>query len=426
MKIAINHVTIVTMTGEVIENGSLYIEEDRIAGVNILPKGFIADKTIDGKDGILLPGLVNAHSHAAMGLFRNYADDMKLKTWLEEKIWHIEDKLTAKDVYWGALLSIGEMIRSGVTAFADMYFFQEETARAVKESGIRANLCQGLISFTQGMEKIHDNIHLFKNYHDTCEGRLRISFGPHAPNTVEDDLFLEVVKYVKNLGSTIQVHLSESWEENQESMEKYGCSPTVRLNRLGVFDVPCLAAHGVYLDKKDMEILKEKKVCVAHNPSSNLKLASGTAPINELIKTGVEVALGTDGSASNNNQNLWEEMHLSSLIGKVQTMDPTAVNAHEVLKMATVNGAKALGFYESGTIEIGKKADIIIVSRDAFHHYPRFNIESELVYSTQASDVDTVIVNGKILMEGGILTTLDEEKIKFMAEKTAKKLAGYE
>ena len=424
MNILINNLDILTLTGDYLENTCLCIEKDRILSLGDVPEDFKPDYTIEGKNCLALPGLVNAHSHVAMSLFRNYADDMNLQHWLQDKIWPIEALLTAEDVYYGSLLSIGEMIRSGVTAFADMYFFEEETAKAVLETGVRGNLSQGLISFTDGMKKLQDNIELFEVFHNQGEGRLRISIGPHAPNTVDDALFKACVKEADRIGATLHVHLSESLAENEESMEKYGMSPTKRLEKLGVFDVPCVAAHGVYVDEEDRLILKEKDVTIVHNPSSNLKLASGIAPIQEILEAGVNVALGTDGSSSNNNQNMWEEMHIAGLIGKVESNNPTAMPAKEVLNMATVNGAKAWGWKSAGTIEVGKKADIVLIRRDAFHHYPRFNPYSELVYSTQASDVDTVIVNGKILMEHGELKTIDEEKVKWEVEKRAKRLAA--
>lgn len=410
------------LRGEELCSATVEIEGEKIVHIGEKRPGFVPDRVLDGRDKILMPGLHNTHDHVPMSLFRNLCDDADLVTWLEKKIWPLEARLTGEDVYYGSMLSIAELIKSGVVAFGDMYFFIDEIARAVEESGIKANLSQGLISATGGMEELTLVESQIDRYHNSAGGRTRISVGPHAPGTVDDALLSACVALAKDKGVGIHIHLEEDPREVEEHLRDYGMTPTERLEKHGVFDVHTMLAHCVCLDKKRMDILKGKDAYILHCPSSNLKLASGIAPIQAFLDQGLHVTIGTDGSSSNNNQNLWEEMHIASLIGKVRAGDPTAVRAVDILKMVTKTGAMALGFEDSGEIEVGKRADIILVRRDLIHHTPRFNPASELIYSTQASDVDTVIVDGEILLENGQLTKMDEEKLMYEVEKHAKAL----
>lgn len=429
MKIKIENCHILTMANPVNECqvGDIGIEDDRIAYIGDVPGSFKADKVIDGTDTIAMPGLINTHTHIAMSLMRNYADDLPFWPWLTEKIWPVEEKLTASDVYWGSLLSIAEMIRSGITAFADMYFFTEETVKAVSESGMRANLSRGLVEDEDADAKLQENVEVYNRYHDSANGRIKIDLGPHAPYSCGPDFLKKVIDTARDTGMNLHIHLSETKKEVEDNIEKYGTTPIAHVDRLGLFDVHTLAAHCVYATDEDIEILSEKGVSVLNNPGSNLKLGNGFAPIAKMIESGVNVCLGTDGSSSNNNLNMFEEMNLAALINKAIDGDTTVVPAYTALKMATVNGAIALGVEdEVGTLEMGKKADLILVDMTKPHFYPRFNLMSSLVYSAQASDVKTVLCDGKILMEDWVLKVMDEKQVMIKANEVALKLTSNE
>lgn len=425
MTTLIKDVTLVPMDGknEVLDKTNIYFDND-IIHIGELKDDLEVDRVIDGKNKVAMPGLINGHTHIGMSLLRNFADDLPLHDWLTKKIWPTEAKLIAKDVYWGSLLSIVEMIQSGTTAFGDMYFFMEEVAKALEESGIRGVLTRGLIE-EQGKneEKLRETRELFENWHGKGNGRIKVMVAPHAPYTCSPDFLMECLKLAKELNTGIHIHLSETKKEVEDSFKNFGKSPIKHVYDLGLLDVHTIAAHCVHVDDEDIDIMKEKSVYPVNNPGSNLKLASGFAPVDKMLKKGISVALGTDGSSSNNNLNMFEEINLAAIVNKAVNLDAVSVSAMDALKMATVNGAKALDWFdEIGSIEVGKKADLILIDMDKPHLYPRHNIISSLSYSVQGSDVDTVIVDGKIIMEKRELKTLDVEKIKYMAEKHAKDL----
>lgn len=398
--------------------GNILVEGDRIKTVSREEITGDFDRTINAEGKAVMPGLVNCHTHAAMTMFRSYADDMELMKWLEELIWPREAHLAAEDVYWGTMVAVAEMIRSGTTCFADMYFFMEETARAVEESGMRAVLSRGLIGFTdRNGASLRESRELFVNWDGQCDGRITCMLGPHAPYTCDPEYMEKILLLAEDLDAGLHIHIAETENEIGQIREKYGKTPVEYFLDMGALDRKVLAAHCVHVTEKDMDILREKKVSVSHNPSSNMKLASGIAPVDEMLKKGITVGIGTDGTSSNNNLNMFEEIHLATMLQKVGRMDATVLPAAEVLKMATSYGAKALGLDETGVLEEGKKADIILVDTDSMHFYPRHNLVSNLAYSAQGSDVDTVMVNGKVLFENGKFTEIDEEKIKFNVEK---------
>jgi 5-methylthioadenosine/S-adenosylhomocysteine deaminase len=411
---------------EVIENTNMYIEDDKIVHIGELKEDIKVNRIIDGKNKVAMPGLINAHTHIGMSLLRNYADDLPLYEWLTKKIWPIEAKLTTEDVYWGSLLSMVEMIQSGTTTFCDMYFFMDEVGKGLEESGIRGILTRGIIEESgKEKEKLDDTRELYKNWHGKGEGRIKVMVAPHAPYTCSPAYLEDVMDLAHELDTGIHIHLSETKKEVEDSYKTYGKSPIKHVYDLGLFKLPTIAAHCVHVDESDIKILRENNVSPVNNPSSNLKLASGFAPIDEMLKFGVNVSLGTDGSSSNNNLNMFEEIHLASIVNKTVNMDAVSVPAITALKMATINGAKALLWdKEIGSIEIGKKADMILIDMDKPHLYPRHNIISSLAYSVQGSDVDTVIVDGKIIMEKREIKTLDVEKIIYNAEKAAKDLVN--
>ncbi|MFN3698711.1 MAG: amidohydrolase [Dictyoglomus sp.] len=419
MKILIEDVDVL-QEDRILKNKNILIQNDLILKISDAKDFDEVDYIINGKNKLAMPGLVNTHTHLAMTLFRGYADDLPLKEWLEEKIWPKEAKLTSEDVYWGSLLGICEMIKSGTVAFADMYFYMDEVARAVSESGIRASLSVGMIGIAGDEEEIINRGVIFaRNWHNKENGRIKVMLAPHAPYTCPPFFLEKVINKAVELGVGIHTHLSETILEVENIKNLYGLTPVRLMDRVGLFNVPVLAAHCVFVDDEEIEILSSKGVGVAHNPQSNLKLASGIAPIKKMSEKKVKVGLGTDGPASNNNLDLWEEIRLVATLHKGVEKDPVCIPAIEALKMATRNGMEILGWDNSGVIKEGYKADIILLDLNKPHFYPRHNLISHLVYSASSSDVDTVIVDGKVLMEKGKLKVLDEEKIMFEAEKRA-------
>ena len=371
------------------------------------------------------PGLVNAHTHASMTLLRSYSDDKALMDWLQKDIWPIEDKMTRKDIYWGAALAAVEMIKSGTTAFADMYGpCMEEVAKVVDESGLRGSLSRGLISFADGDKKLAENVELYKNFHGAANGRITVMFAPHAIYTCPPDYLKKVAAEAQKLNAEIHIHMNETIGEIEDSVKNYGKRPFEVVDETGLFDMGTLAAHCVHLSDTEIEIIKAKKIRVAHNPGSNMKLASGIAPVTKLLAEGVTVALGTDGASSNNNLDMLEEVRLAALLAKVESMNPLAVPAAQALQMATEYGAKALSLQNVGQLAEGCKADIVLWDMSGVEWQPNYNPTSLLVYSANSSSVDTVIVDGKILMQGRELKTLDEEKICAEFTACANRLTG--
>lgn len=411
------------LQGDVVEEKDILIEGNIIKEIGEIPKGIKIDKNIDGKNKLVMPGLINSHTHIAMSLFRNYADDLLFWPWLTERIQPKEESLKAEDVYWGSMLSIVELIKGGVTAFNDMYMFMDEVAKAVEETGIRGHLSIGVASGNED-EKIKKTIDFYDNWHNKADGRIKILVGPHAVYSTTEDFLQKLIQLGHDKNMMMHTHIQESRKEVADCIKEHGKTPIEYLNDLGLFDLPTIAAHCVHTSEKDREILAKKNVSVANNPGSNLKLANGFAQVDEMVKAGVNVALGTDGSASNNNLNMFEEINLAALVNKGVNEDALSIPATLAVKMATLNGAKALGMdKEIGSIEEGKKADLIMLDIDKPHYYPRFNLVASLAYSAQSSDVETVIVDGKILMEDYQLTNIDLEKVIFHAERCAKNLA---
>lgn len=426
MNLLIKDVTLVPMDGnrDVIENTNIYIQGDRIVHIGDIDENRKVDRVIDGKGKVAMPGLVNAHTHLAMSLLRNYADDLPLQEWLTEKIWPIESKLTSEDVYWGSLLSMVEMIQSGTTTFCDMYFFMEEVGRGMEEAGMRGVLTRGIIE-EKGLEKekIEYTRKLHEDWNGRANGRIKVMVAPHAPYTCSPSYLKELLDLAVELNSEIHIHLSETKKEVEDSFKEHGKSPIKHVYDLGLFKQPTVAAHCVHVDDEDMNILKGNKVTVVYNPSSNLKLASGFTPVDKMLKKGINVALGTDGPSSNNNLNMFEEIHLASIVNKAVNMEATSVTAKDALKMATINGARGLNWdNEIGSIQVNKKADIILIDMDKPHLYPLHNVISALAYSAQGSDVDTVIIDGNIVMEKREIKTLDVERIKYQVQKATKSL----
>ena len=396
-----------------IRETDLYIEGSRIVAIGNRPEEFKEDKVIDGRNKLAIPGLVNCHTHSYMSFMRNVADDLSFMDWLFGSIDPIEQQMTDEDTYWGACLAIIEMMKSGTTCFNDMQMNIHQTTRAVKESGMRAVISRGLVG--SGNDEA-GQMRLRQAYEERdaaadCD-RLTFMLGPHAPYTCDEEFMRIVSEEAKKNNMRIHVHLSESESEIQQIKDKYGCTPIEMADKNGLFDVPAIAAHCAQITESDMDILKAKNVSVVTNPASNMKLGNGFAPVPEMLEKGINVCLGTDGAASNNSLNLFHEMSLLALIHKGVKRTPQCISAKENIRIATINGAKALGLeQEIGSLEVGKKADIAILNLNTPSLTPRNNLIAGLSYSANGSEVETVIIDGKVTMEDRKVLTMDEDLV---------------
>ncbi len=430
MKILLDNISIIPVTGpdNIIEKGYLVIKDNLIKelGEGESPEGNY-DKVIDGANKVVLPGLINTHTHAAMTLLRGYADDLPLMEWLETKIWPLEAKLTGEDIYWGTMLAIIEMIKSGTTTFADMYFFMEQVAKAVEDSGMRGVLARGMIGAgPDGERAITESKELIARWHKAANERILFMLGPHAPYTCPPEYLKRVADLAGALQVGIHIHLAETRGEVEDCIKKYGKTPVKHLEDVGILQHRVLAAHCVHLNEADIDILKKCDVGVAHNPESNMKLASGIAPVPDMLRVGIPVALGTDGASSNNDLDMVQEMRTCALLHKVNKMNPTVLPAYQVLEMATANGARALGLEEQlGRLEPGLKADMILISLKESHMTPCYDILANIVYSAKAGDVETVIIDGNIVMENRKMKVLDEEEVLRKARERAEYLVKF-
>ena len=424
MTTLIQDVTVVLPNGKTQEN-DIVIEGNKIASIGKASEELKADNVINGQGKLAVPGFVNAHTHASMTLLRSYADDMNLMDWLNNMIWPIEAKMRKKDIYAGAMLAAVEMIKTGTTTFVDMYGDMEQVAQMTIETGLRGVLTRGIIGVApNGEQAFQENKELFDNYHGAADGRITVMFGPHAPYTCPPDFLRRVAEAAKERNAEVHIHLSETKGEVDNCLKDYGKTPMEIMEETGIFDCGTLGAHCVWLSDKDIEIMARHNVRVAHNPGSNMKLASGIAPVPKLLNAGVCVGLGTDGASSNNNLDMLEEIRLAALLHKVDTLDPLAVPAFEALKMGTEYGAKAAGIDNLGRLEKGAIADITLFDMSGYAWQPKFDLVSLLVYSAPSSSADTVIVDGNILMEKGELKTVDEEKVIYEANQSVARITA--
>ncbi len=401
-----------------IQKGSVAIFGGKIVALGdtpVLQRRFDALRVIDSRGCLILPGLVNAHTHAAMTCYRGMADDLPLMEWLTKYIFPAEGKLDGDQVYWSALLACAEMIRSGTTTFGDMYLFEDRVAEAAKEAGMRAVVGEVLYDFpspnygplAKGFNFTESLIHRFRG-----DPLITVAVEPHALYTCSPDLLKKANELSGRYGVPLITHLSETRSEVEEVYKKYGRRPVDHLENLRLLSPSLVACHCVWLEKEEIDLLAKRGVKVVHNPESNMKLASGVAPVPDLLAKKVPVGLGTDGCASNNNLDLFQEMDSAAKLHKVHRLDPTVMPANVVLEMATLGGARVLGMEDSiGSLEVGKKADVIIVELNRPHLQPIYNFTSHLVYSATGSDVRDVIIDGRLVMENRKLLTLDEERI---------------
>lgn len=404
---------------------SILIENNKITRISDDLCDDDAHEVIDAENKIVMPGLINTHTHLSMSLFRGLADDLLLDDWLNNHIWPMEANLNRDYCYSGALLSCLEMIKSGTTTLNDMYFFMEDVAKAIDKSGLRANIAHGMIDFNDEQKRSNEfkeSLKLIKSYNNSANGRIKVSFGPHSPYTCSEELLIEVRKKATQLKVPIHIHVSETEKEVLDIIEERKKRPFNYLNDIGFLDNDVLVAHAVWLNEDEMNIIKSRGVKVAHNPISNMKLASGIAPINSLVEKGVCVSIGTDSSASNNNLDMFEEMKFATLVQKVATLDPRVISAKETVKMATENGAESLGIKNLGKLEVGCLADIIIVDTNKAHLNPVRNPYSHIVYSANGSDVNTTICNGKILMKNRKIEAFNEKECIELANEASKEL----
>lgn len=417
--------TVLTMDppGTLIENGAVAIRADRITWVG--PESDTpaapATRRLDARGGIIMPGLVNAHTHAAMTLFRGLADDLPLMTWLNDHIFPAEATLTEEKVYRGALLACAEMILSGTTCFCDMYLFEGAVARAAAEAGMRAVVGEVLFDFPSPNYGSLDHGFsytrlLAEKWKD--DPLVSIAVEPHSPYLCAPTLLRQAHRLATDLDLRLVIHVSETRSEVEEIQKRYGMTPVRHLADIGVLSPRLLACHCVVMEKEDIALLKAHDVKVAHNPESNMKLASGIAPVPELLAAGICVGLGTDGCASNNNLDMFREMDTAAKLHKVHALDPTVMDAGKTLRMATIEGARALGLEKvTGSLTPGKKADIIVIDTRKPHLVPLYRPESHIVYAVSGSDVRHSVINGRLVMEDRNLLTLDTEAIMEKARR---------
>ncbi len=385
------------------------------------------DREIDCSGKLLMPAFYNTHCHAAMTLFRGIGEDLPLQRWLNEKIYPAEDKLTPEKVCAGTELAIAEMLRSGCVSFSDMYFFSDETANAVLDSGSKANISRCLLSFNEdstihGDERFNEAVQLFKDFHNAADGRIKVDMSVHAEYTNKAKYCREVAEFAHENALNMQVHVSETKLEHEECMARNnGLTPVEFLLENGILasgnGYSATAAHCVWVTDRDIELLAKNNVTVAHNPVSNLKLASGVAPVAKMLEGGVNVALGTDGAASNNKLSMLRELQTAALIHKGVNLKADIIPTSEFIKMATLNGASAQGRTDCGRIAAGQRADIILLDLDSLNNVPMYDPYATVAFSAQESDVSMTMCDGKILYENGEFKTLDIEKVKYTVGK---------
>jgi len=416
--IIIKNGTVLTVDSKnsIFETGFLCIRGDSISKIGTgTPTSVMAEKIIDARGGLILPGLVNCHTHAAMSLFRGLADDLPLMEWLNNYIFPAERHMDAEFVYTGSLLALAEMILSGTTTFCDMYLFEDQVARAARKAGVRCLVGEVLYDFPspnygpveKGLEYTESLIQKWQK-----DPLVSIAVEPHSLFTCSPELLTASNELALKYKVPVIIHVAETLTEISEIKEKYGKTPVKYLDSLGLLGPHLIADHCVHIDDADIKILADHGVKVVHNPESNMKLASGIAPIPQMLSQGVTVGLGTDGCASNNNLDLFSEMDTAAKLHKVNSLDPTVMDALSVLKMATIHGARVLGLEDvTGSLEVGKKADVIVIDTHKPHLTPMYNAASHLVYAARGNDVIHSIINGQPVMEDRKLLTLDIAEI---------------
>lgn len=420
------NISILNESFEIEENMYVGIDGEKITYISKeAPKrGF--GRVYDGTGKLLMSGFVNTHAHSPMALMRGYGENMALQDWLNKKIFPFEAKLTGDAVYWATMLAMAESVRFGIVSTTDMYYFSEDMVRAIAESGTKNNLSRSITCFDDSelweLESAKEMKSLFETYHNAEGGRIKVDMSIHAEYTSTPKIVRQMAEYTSFIGANMHVHLSETQSEHEECKARHGMTPAAYFNRLGLFDTPTTAAHCVWIEGDDFEILKEKGVTVASNPVSNMKLASGVCNVPKLLDMGINVSLGTDSVASNNSLNYIEEMKYFATAAKERVKDPTAVTPKQALQAATSSGAQSQGRSDTGVLARGKKADLIVLDISGPHMHPVHSLINNLVYSASGSDVVLTMADGKILYENGKYFTIDLERAVYETERAAKKI----
>ena len=419
-----NNIKVLDESFSIKDNMFLATDDDRIVYVgDCMPRGDYGDIR-DGAGKLLMPAFYNAHGHSPMALLRGYAENMDLQDWLFKKVFPFEDKLNSNAVYWGTLLSMAEGMRFGIVSHSDMYYFIDDMVKATLDSGCKANISRAISHFDDSdpweSVRLKEMKQTFEDHHEEGGGRVKMDISIHAEYTNTLASMQAVADYCNQVGAIMHVHVSETESEHENCKVKYGKTPVKLMNDIGAFDSKALAAHCVWIEDEDMDIIKEKGVSVACNPISNMKLASGVANVPEMLRRGINVAIGTDSVASNNSLNFFEEMKIFAMASKMFYKDPTAVTPKETLYAATRAGALAQGREDAGLIKEGFKADLIMVDLDKPNMYPVHDTLNNLVYSASGTDVVMTMSDGKIVYENGEYKTIDIEKTIFEAEAATK------
>jgi 5-methylthioadenosine/S-adenosylhomocysteine deaminase len=425
---------VVTMDARrtVLPAGALAIRGSEIVAVGPrqeITRAYVAPSVIDAGGDLVIPGLIDGHTHVAMTLFRGLADDLPLHTWLERHVWPAERRFIHPDtVAWGSRLGIAELLRAGVTTLCDMYFYEDDVAAIADELGVRGVLGQAFFDFTspQGLD-LAQNLAYAEEFVARWRGHARIvpALAPHAPYTVSPDLYRRLHALAERLDPPLLTHLAETQDEDREVRTRHGRSPVRHLANLGLLDARLVAAHCVWVDAEEIDLLAAGHTGVVHNPRSNLKLASGIAPVPDMLRAGVVVGLGTDGAASNNELDLLAEIQLAALLHKGVRLDPLAVPAIAALEMATIGGARALGLdHLIGSLEPGKRADVVIVELDEDNLVPLYDPVSHLAYAVEAADVRTVLVEGRVVVRDRALVTADDAEIRRRVRELATEIGS--
>lgn len=416
------NITILDENLEIHDNKYVYVNKDKISYIgDSMPQGEF-DRVIDGKGKLLMSGFFNAHAHSPMTLMRGYGENMVLQDWLTKKIFPFEDKLYSEAVYWATMLAMAESLRFGIVSTSDMYYFCEDMARAVIDSGAKANISRSIVNPAGAdvakLESFDEMKNFYREYHKAADGRIRVDMSLHAEYTSNPETAMALADFARSTEDTVMhVHVSETRLEHEECIKRHKMTPAAYLEKTGIFDIPAVAAHCVYSDEDDLDIFKARGVTVATNPVSNMKLASGICDVQKIIDKGINLAIGTDSVASNNSLNFIEEMKVMTIGCKAATGDPTAVTPTEALKVATYGGARAQGRSDCGVLKEGCKADLIVMDISAVNMHPVHNLINNLVYSGCSGDIVMTISDGKVLYENGEYTTIDIEETVWQAEQ---------
>ncbi|MCI6012991.1 MAG: amidohydrolase [Firmicutes bacterium] len=416
------NITVLNENFEIEEGRYVLVKDGIISSVADSAPEEYKGEIYEGKGKLLMPAFYNAHAHSPMTLMRGYGENMVLQDWLKKRIFPFEDKLNSRAVYWGTTLAMAESIRFGIVSSSDMYYFIDDMVRAVADSGAKANISRAITNFDNNdvwnLPSVQEMQRTYEAYHNTEDGRIRMDMSIHAEYTSNEAGVRAVAGYAKEKQANMHIHISETELEHEECKKRHnGMTPVQYFNSLGAFDTPTTAAHCVWVEPEDFDILKEKGVTVASNPISNLKLASGVCNVPELLRRGIRVAIGTDSVASNNSLNFFEEMKVFATASKMYYHDPTAVTPADTLRAATINGAESQGRSDCGRIAEGCRADLIVLDIDQPNMHPVHNMVNNLVYSASGSDIVLTMADGKVLYRDGEYMTIDLERTLFEVQK---------